>query len=412
MHRLFDNNFGYLMTYPCSQHNVKFQVIDKNLICTSFYNEHFDIPHPDRFIRLISKKDIFNSSIKIARDIIKEIKNIKYLGYSKDTNTLFNFSYEELLSSELIKVRIAEFAGEYGMPESNNGLRMNLEHLPTDENDSYNGIYDTESNPFDFNHYKIINPIETMLINRLKITEKTSIETYLNVMPFVNICLMIYYIKKISNGLKQIDSPTIVNLSEVFTELKTKYGIYDNKTSYNGKKRKDIIKFINKLQFELSCYINNNYKYTNYERNIYPNLSIDEIDESDYYKPKDIEKYFIIKKLIIVEPILVAYDYLLQRLTAKNTLEKHCNNCGETLLFGNYLCYECKLLYYQQVIDKYKKNKDKNRKIIEDLENEMNKYIDVCEMNYYYNGEPLIIDKIYSERTKSNKSYRNKKGDN
>ena len=42
----------------------------------------------------------------------------------------------------------------------------------------------------------------------------------------------------------------------------------------------------------------------------------------------------------------------------------------------------------------------------------MNKYIDVCEMNYYYNGEPLIIDKIYFERTKSNKSYRNKKGDN
>ena len=70
------------------------------------------------------------------------------------------------------------------------------------------------------------------------------------------------------------------------------------------------------------------------------------------------------------------------------------------------------MLYYQQVIDKYKKNKDKNHQIIEDLENEMNKYIDVCEMNYYYNGEPLIIDKIYSERTKSNKSYRNKKGDN
>ena len=60
MHRLFDNNYGYLVTYPCNQNNVIFQVKGNNLICSSFYNEYFDVQHPDRFIKLVSKKNVYN----------------------------------------------------------------------------------------------------------------------------------------------------------------------------------------------------------------------------------------------------------------------------------------------------------------------------------------------------------------
>ena len=411
MHKLYDSNYGYLTTYPCNN-NVNFTIKNNILKCCSTYNKSFIFTNPS-FIYMINKKDIYNDAYKLGIVISKEIKNLEYIGYKNGCESLFKITNEDITKSTIIVDSITEFTKKYGMPENDNDTRIHYDYQTTNDNDPYNGIMDDDIRHKIINRNIVTIPTKhtknyselaktsgenTIKINRIK--KVTNTVTHFDVLPFINVCLMIYYIKRLSYGLKKREKSTIRNLSKIFTYLEDKLEI-DNDKDVKSK----VLKYLNKLQSETNIYINKNFKYTNFERHIYPDL---DYFEDDYY----IEKAFRITKYIIVVPILAAYDYLEQSLPySKN--EIHCNECGALLLIKEPLCYDCRLNEYEKIITEYKRStvKKKQQKA-EELEKERLKYIDSCKSFPFHASEYLDIDYIYNRRNIQSKYDNKNKGDN
>ena len=414
MHKLYDSNYGYLVTYPCNNSKIIFQTKNNILICCSNYNKIFKFTNSLGFINMVNKREIYNDVFQLGKIISKELKELKYNGYKKDNISLFNITNKDIIESEVITIGITEFTQKYGMPENeHNAPRIKYDYQANNDNDSLNGIMDNDI------QYKIINQniniightkdykklAESTERNMRKTNEfkkETNTTIQFNVLPFINLCLMIYYIKRLSNGLKENENSTIHNLSKVFVDLEDKYEIENNKD-----KKLKVMRYLSKIQSDTNHYINTNFKYTNFERIIYPDLGFFKKDDQwndDFY----IEKAFRITKYIVVVPILAAYDYLEQTLPYNNKTEIRCKDCGALLLENAPLCYNCRLIFYENVISDYRKsNSEKLRKKVPRLKKERDDYIKCCESVPFNISKHLEIDTIYNSRERQSK-YDNK----
>ena len=412
MHKLYDSNYGYLVTYPCNNSKIIFQTKNNILICCSNYNKIFKYTNSLGFIKMVNKRDIYNDVFQLGKVISKELKELKYIGYKKDNISLFNITDKDIIESGVITTGITRFTRKYGMPENENNARINYDYQANNEKDSLNGImdddiqYKTINQKINIiehtkNYNELAESIERNIRKTNEIKNRTNTTIQFNVLPFINLCLMIYYIKKLSTGLKENKNSTIHNLSKVFVDLEDKYEIENDKD-----KKLKVMRYLSKIQSDTNHYINTNFKYTNFERIIYPDLGFFKKDrwDDDFY----IEKAFRITKYIVVVPILAAYDYLEQTLPYNNKTEIHCKDCGALLLENVPLCYDCRLIFYENVISDYRKsNSEKLRKKVPRLKKERDDYIKCCEDSPFNISKHLEIDTIYNSRERQSK-YDNK----
>ena len=381
MYKDFNSNIAYLFTFPVS--NLSINIEENGFDCDIGVNVDLEsLLHKE-----VNKKNIFDDIYNIGNIINKEFRDIVFKpqlffqnlvsinNLKNDDMLFFTIHPEEILTSEKVIIAITRFFKKYGISKSNTKLDTIRNNLVT--------IFDTKTNHS---------------INKDNVT----ISTKINIIPFINTCLLIYYIKRFTYAINKGEPSTIFNLLSVFPELET-FGIKANdKNSYNSSTRKNIIQYVNKLLFKLNPYLNKNF-IMNYQRAIYPNL--ENINEGCIYDNKDIQWAFNITEYCIITPILAAYDYLLQSLRGNNNLDYYCDNCGTILHTKDQLCYDCKIDFYRQVIKDYETSKkEKANKLRKEL-NQFIKDSETCLIPW----KTTLIDQIYINRKKSKKNYKKNK---
>ena len=394
MYKDYNSNVAYLYTFPVSNLSVNFKEYEFD--CQININKKDYDDFRNCFHRKTNKKDLFNDIYKIGKMINKKIKNIVfkpqlYFENLVSTNNLknnrifFTINLDELFTEKDILIEIGNFFIKYGVSNSETILDIQRNNLLTVFDNSLKiGVW--------INNDSLLNKKE-VTIDKNNIVISTTIE----IIPFLNTCMLIYYIKRFKYAINKGESSTIFNLLPVFPELE-KFGIIiSNKDSYNENTKKNIIEYVNKILFKLSPYLEQNFP-NNFQRTIYTNLE-------DIYDNRDLQQYFNLAEYNIISPVLAAYDYMLQTLRGNNTLEYYCDNCGAILRIKEPLCYDCKIDFYYQVIEKYK---NKNKKMANELEKELDLFIKESKTSLIPTSTSLI-DQIYMNRKKSNKNYHKKK---
>lgn len=420
MYKDYNGNTAYLYTFPVSCINF---ISNKEIECQLDLNETFYENPYSFFHRKVNKKDIFDDIYNLGRTIVKEFPNLIFISKIIDNGNSLNFDSNysffrptnvsildnyyytiDILKSDNIKTKLSNFFLQYGVSESLTSFDSIQEYLMYNHNENdgnYNVTQILRRNIFKMNNEWI--PINISNMNKYKVP--ATIYTIVNVIPFINTCMLIYYIKRFTYAINKGEPSTIFNLLQVFPELET-FGIKTNdRKTYNETTRKSIIEFVNRLILSLNPYLQQ-YFIKNYSKPIYP-PNLEEITERDIYDNKDIQWAFNLTEHCIITPILAAYDYLLQNIHGRNTLEYFCDNCGTILHIKSKLCYDCKINFYNQIIRKYEKTNEKKASI---LEKELDKFIKESETSLIPTVTPLI-DKIYREQVAS-RTYYHKNKDN
>ena len=443
MFEAFNSNSGYLITFNINSNHIYYS--EQNLQFYSYISYlqevHFayeeGLFHPyqeneDKLIRLVNKEMILNDVLQIGKLITKSIKGLEFIGLSNTSNYLFNFSPKQITGNEEIMKEIKSFVERYGFSECTLGARVNRNEM-NNINDPYNGIMDSEPN---INGLKLTVPnyigldydkkdeLDTILntLNGVPFIQRHIIDSAINkykakltfdIIPFVNLCLIMYYIKRFSYGLLKSQVSTIYKLSGVFRDLKEKYGIDKGldknkkppeEMTYNGSSRRDIIKYFYYLQNISTIYMEQHFKDNNYEIPVYPNLK-ETLNNEDIEDSYNIGPVLRATLYIIRSPIIAAYDYLIQTLRGKNTIENMCENCGLPIYTTLKLCSDCLIKLGKQIIH----NRKASGKDYKEVEDDLNNYMDECKKSIIPSSG-FVINQIYINRKKSER-YDQKKRD-
>lgn len=443
MFKDFNSNNGYLATFNFREQSIYFSedtlqfYVDHNYPIETLWKCTDGLFHPyeannTELIHSVSKIDIYEKAYEIGRTINDNIKDLIYTGLNNSTGFLFNINSKNITENEKIMHLIKNFVLEYGFSDSELGPRINSNETG-DIDDPLNGIRNSEliingnivtipsnmknivedsiklEEVLSYTYAK--NPLLYQMLSQKLLKNKT--RCTFDVMPFVNLCLMIYYIKRFQYGLLRAQSSTIYKLSEVFTDLKEKYGIdiikdktsrfYEEKT-YNGKTRKKVITYFNYLQSVTATYINKHFKYYNYEIPVYPDLTeiIKNEDVDDSY---NIEPALRTTQYIIRTPIIAAFDYLIQSIRSGNSTDNFCDECTAIIHTTHTLCYDHLIIYGNQIIQRRKKT---GKKAYEEVEKDLNDFIEESKSTFYPSSGFLIC-KIYRDNKKSKKYDQKKK---
>ena len=365
----YDDNYGYLVTYHSS--NIDFKMNQDSLMCYGYDNSKYTWLDPNDFnalIHRVNKKDLFNRVYEIGKKLAYGNKDIRFIGFENNSKNLFNISSKDILNNKLIIEEIEQFVLEYGFPESNGIPRINDEFTNLNIEDNNNGIFDNDIDPFQRDKIHL-NPLLNQILPE-EVIKRYSITYQMDVISFINLCLMIYYIKRFKYGLDNGALSTIISLSSVFTDLKDKFDI-DKNNPYTPDKRNSVISYLLYMQHNLNCYINKYFSNNNFERIVFPDFN--EIANSDdIYYTGDIVSFFRVKQYIIRTPILAAYDYLIQILPKRSNKSYKCKNCGSELHFKDVLCHTCKNNLYNEMLQKYKEKGNKEKYLI--YKKEMDNY--------------------------------------